>query len=776
MSAETARPKHSLVTKVADKKRMAKERTAQFRRGVTFQKAAAQGAKELKATGAGGDLRVLQDPDVYVTSVGKDLSSENVGEAAFLFLTNVTGEDPRPKKEPDTAEEAEKKKEKKAGRAKAPETLAREKRIENYKKKLVDLTLASGMNKDVVKKICIDTYSLEPVPYVPTSSIMAPSLRWAKTTDDNIRVFIDATKRLVVKMYPLDTILSAFIPASASKADEEKRDIPSVVDLANDIAISYYLTSLVCDYDRVVTPHFAYPVDWFIGPKIDADGVVFERNKETQKIKVTDVRTLDNTLAQYVVVERADMTLEALLESPSLSVRQLRSLLFQIFFSLDAAWRLNGYLHYDAHASNFMVRNLLTELESPYLNRAWAYKRPGVSTYSYLTVADHGHLFVEIIDAGRSRMFVSRDTDTVDPATGRRPLHLIGYSVREEYGIFVEETRDKHVDRSWDVRRIGLDLLASVDVDRLAMRQQEGSVTAVASDPAEANLARDLASLIGTMIGGNKFVEAVSKMAEKQTTDAKEDKKAKKAKKAVPEVVKKTPEEQARANMWQALKAAAVEVNANGIPTPETIYRVFHAAIVKAVVASPADYENLYFDTMISEVFFNLMVDPATVADYRDDTLHAASCLDHELFKGLQGPADEKQRLTLQGNSLVVGYVARKDVLLDPATGKYPPRGRSGADVNTESVGPDDSIDDKDDEASKGVPAASKAAGRAKLERVSMLKKAASTSKLPRAGKKANLKSEYTVCAGCGEEALGLALPERVPYCGLDCIWSEMDA
>jgi hypothetical protein len=747
---------HSLVIKANERQRLAKERAAQFRRGAVFRKAAAAAtAKARKGRGkAAEDVRIVQDPDVYVTAIAKDLSPENVAEAAFIFLTNTAGDTGEAAPAAPAAEEPKK------GKQKAPETVAREARLARYRARLADLNIASAMNKDVVKELFVKTYALEPVPYVPTSSVMAPSLRWAKTNDAELRVFIDATKRLVVKMYPLDVILASFIPASASASDEKKRDLPSIVDLVNDICVSFYLTRLVSDYERVVTPHFAYPVDWFIGPKIDADGVVFERDKETQKLRVTDVRTLDNTLAQYVVVERADMTLGALLESPSLSVRQLRSLLFQIFFSLEAAWQLTGYLHYDAHDGNFMVRNLLTELESPYLNRAWAYKRAGVRDYSYLTVADHGHLFVEIIDAGRSRMFVTRDADAVDPASGKRPLHLIGYSVRKDYGIIVEETNDEEVDRSWDVRRLGLDLLENVDVDKLVARQQEGTADSAVRDQAEAERGEQLAHLIGTMIGGRKFAEAVKKQS--QNVDY--------ARLLTLKVTRK-PEErkqlEAKKQMWEALVAAADTVLADASATGASVYRVFHAAIAKELARNAAGYPDLYFDTVITDVFFNHIVDPPTVALYRDYSLHVSSCLDHVFFKDLRGPADQEQRMALQSNALIVGYASKKDRLGDPTLGFY----QAPAAPEETTVVPENDEDESDgeDATAPGMSkAASKAAGRQKMERAS---KAIITRKSSRRGAVDATKTPLAACACCGEEATGLALPERVPYCGLDCVW-----
>ena len=751
---------HSLVIKTNERQRLAKQRAAQFRRGAVFRKASEEGAKARKG-GKGGaaaeDVRIVQDPDVYVTATGTDLSPENVAEAAFVFLSNTMGDAAEAVPAAEEQDDAVKKR----GKAKAPETLAREARLVRYKQRLADMFVASAMNKDAVTELFVKTYALEPVPYVPTSSAMAPSLRWAKTTDPDIRVFIDATKRLVVKMYPLDTILASFIPASASVSDDKKRDLPSIVDLANDICVSYYLTSLVRDYERVVTPHFAYPVDWFIGPKIDADGVVFERNKETQNLTVTNVRTLDKTLAQYVVVERADMTLGALLESPSLSVCQLRSLIFQIFFSLEAAWKLTGYLHYDAHSGNFMVRNLLTELDSPYLNRSWAYKRPGVASYSYLTLADHGHLFIEIIDAGRSRMFVSRDTDVVDPATKKRPLHLIGYSVRKEYGIIVEETRDERVDRSWDVRRMGIDLLETVNVDKLVARQQEGTVDSALRDQEEARLGLLLAHLIGTMIGGRRFAEAVKKCS--ATITYAEDLRLK--------IVRK-PEEraqlEAKASMWAALVTSADAILGDASATPATIYRVFSAAIGKEI-ARAGDYKELYYETVVSDLLFNHIVDPSTVGLYRDEALHVSSCLDHALFERLRGPLDESQRMVLQANALVVGFATKKDMLTDPVRGLY--AAPVGA-IEENTVSPDGEEEGSEELEPDASKTASKAAGRKKVERASkaiITKERSRRNMTAKPGEKT--KDVYAACASCGEEAMGLALPERVPYCGLDCVW-----
>jgi hypothetical protein len=713
---------HSLIISSSERQKRDKARKAQFRIGSIFRKASKIGAR-----GKGkDDARIIQDPDIFVQKIGELFTPANVSDAAFAFVSHSVHDDA------DIYKTNVPKGAKKDGR---------------YTRGLANLNAASAANKDRVLAIFTDTYVLEPVPYMPTSSLMAPTLRWATTKDSDVKIFIDNTKRIVVKMYPLGSIITEFVPKSASAADELNRELAPLVDLVNDICLSYYLTSLVRDYDHVVTPHFAFPIDWFIGPMIDGDHIKPIRNPDTGKLLgMAPVEVKADSLAQYVVVERADVTLSELMKSPSLSVRLMRSLIWQTLHALESAWLMKGYVHYDAHSSNIMVRYLLNELESPYLNRTWAYKRASEKDFYYLTLQDHGHMFVEIIDAGRSRAFVTLDSEEAGP-DGNKPLHLVGYPMLEEFGIFVNELDnsgpDTRVDRSWDVRRLGIDLMLELDIDAMVARQYEGVIattgttTGTKASSSEVTLASELKDLIGHMVGGMHFVRAIVAVIQGWAPESEPRNNAEKA------AWKITSSGQTA--LWELLSEACnALVNRTRTPSNLAVFVALETVIKKARKATWF-YKNLFFDVFLQTLLFNYILNPATNQITLDRDLHATSCISHALFQGLNSskrPVAEME--AIRQSALVVGFVAQRDILADPFRGTYHTK---------EEEKEDTSVDELNDDACRTTLAPIKR-GRPSLRRSILL------NPVP------------VKCVACGLNATGYAMPERsVPYCSNDCVW-----
>jgi hypothetical protein len=544
-------------------------------------------------------LQLVQDPAVYVEASsgvesGKNDAARIVAMAAFRFLTSdVDGQ-------------------------RTPEEAVGE--------------LISACNQknheQLVKSMLVDLYKLEPSPYVPTASFASPQLRWATTSDMAARTLIDNTRRVVVKAYPLSATIQQYMGKS--------RNAYALVDLANDMVLSSYLNALVLDFERVVTPHFAFIIDWIAGPEIDGDGLAVTRTNPNEPARITDVRFVPNSLAQYVVVERADVTLGSLLDKGGLTLRLLRAILFSAFYSLDAAWNVRRYLHYDFHGGNVMVRALGAELDSPFLGRVWAYKRAGDPHYFYLTAAEHGDLFVEIIDAGRSRMYVPHTPGFV----------LIGNPNFEDSGSFVDDAR---ADRSWDVRRIALDLLTSVDPDALTARSLGGTETAtvkpaqrkVAKTEADA-LAKDFKEFVIAALGGiGLLVEAVVS-ANTQV------------KKSRLPVFAKT--------FWAAAAAAVLSIR--GQVSAATVFDIL-APVFRGASSIPGFDGSRIFDAIVAPLFLAQVRVGATKV-----SLSAGSMLDHALFAPLRAPHVSE---TDRANALVVGYVSERDVIVDSLGGAASP-------------------------------------------------------------------------------------------------------
>ena len=488
-----------------------------------------------------------------------------------------------------------------------------------------------------VRTVLLDTYALEPQPYVPTQSFSAPTLHWAQARDAATRVFMDRTNRIVVKVYKLSEILK-----KALTSVRTERNLMPVVDLGNDLVLSYHLVALVSDYARVATPHFALLLDYFVAPELAPDpvGVVVTRpDGAGSKARVTDVSFVPGSLAQYVVVERADMTLGAFLDGEGLTLPLLRAVLFQAFFSLDAAWTLLGYLHYDFHAGNIMVRMLSNELDSPFIGRAWAYKRVGDAAYYYLRVSDHNNVFVEIIDAGRSRMFVPADDGMATVRTG--PRHLVGYPMLPSVGVFVDGAR---ADRSWDVRRLALDLLLFTNPAHLVARIHEGRVPGKerANDD-NADLLLKFKHFVITALGGVPVLTAALHLVAERLTSA-----------------KRTQPRTQRIAFWNAMDTAIKVLSATA--EPDALFDAVQHVVRKHPVSN-------VFDDVIEPLFFNTLVAvprPVTVPPPPSD-LSAGSCLAHPFFAALRanGYASPDE----MAGALLTGFVDSDDVLFNPYTG-----------------------------------------------------------------------------------------------------------
>jgi hypothetical protein len=256
------------------------------------------------------------------------------------------------------------------------------------------------------------------------ASIMAPRLflhgrarqRWQQ-------VLLDWNARVVAKAYALPS--------------------PDAVELAWDLLMSFAVVNpLVTHYRHVVTPHLAYTLDTFVAPLRSAGGA-----------PLRSAAGASAALAQYTVVEKADTTLGAALGS--LAAEQVRAVLAQVLWSLDAAWRVTRFTHGDPHPGNIMLRALAHEADTPYRNVDWVYVDDNDAQQQQLVVPARVHanaVFVELIDFGRASGVIRLG--------GPAPLLLPRCpSMTRAYDIGVEPDT---VDPSRDVRYLALALLDGV--------------------------------------------------------------------------------------------------------------------------------------------------------------------------------------------------------------------------------------------------------------------------------------------------------------------------
>lgn len=300
---------------------------------------------------------------------------------------------------------------------------------------------------------------------VTASSFARPHLHFGKLANAEMTQLIDWNERIVVKMYELAIIWN--------KPDQ-------LVDLAVDIMIGAAMGDLLVLRTRyVVSPHMTFQLDWF-------PGLTLKVGKNTSQGAVDPTRDIIRTQAsQYVVVERSDMTLRAFLDKKSVEPHVMRSLMWQLLYTLDASYAVGGYAHGDLHLGNIMVRDLNNEPLSPYKDKKWMYVRAhDVSGGPSLAVlGDHANFFLEVIDYGRSRVYcpVTPFRDNMD-ASANAPVDaervLIGNPLYVGFGIHADET---FLDRSWDVRRLFSMLLYEYDLSAYGTQTTDVSKRAIAN-------------------------------------------------------------------------------------------------------------------------------------------------------------------------------------------------------------------------------------------------------------------------------------------------------
>ncbi len=170
----------------------------------------------------------------------------------------------------------------------------------------------------------------------------------------------------------------------------------SVFEFTNEVLVARLLNTLVTGFRYTVTPHFTTFLGSFACNEITKiDGTVDASNKRL-----------------YAIYERADTSFKSFLlahRETSPDVAEVGTLVFQVLVSLEAAARLLGFAHNDAHFGNVMIRAVKG---TAYHNRIWAYKRAGHPNYYFLAPQQHKNNFVEIIDLGRATIMAEEPSET----------------------------------------------------------------------------------------------------------------------------------------------------------------------------------------------------------------------------------------------------------------------------------------------------------------------------------------------------------------------------
>ena len=287
-------------------------------------------------------------------------------------------------------------------------------------------------------------YVLDNAKPVVTRSSVSPRLHFAKLGNVNMQQLIDWNERIVVKMYELGKLVN---------------DAGRLIELATDVMIGAALGDmLVMNARYVVSPHMTFQLDWFPGPSISV-----KASPGATEPKRLFIAT---EASQYVVVERADQTLQDFLTSGRATPQVMRSCLWQLLYTLDAACETGDYAHGDLHPGNVMVRDLVNEPASPYLDKHWLYVRSHKTSGGppVAIVTDHDNMFVELIDYGRSRLYcpIEKTAPDVTEGTDARRV-LLGSDELVEFGIHSSQA---YLDRSWDMRRLCTYLLRDYDLNR----------------------------------------------------------------------------------------------------------------------------------------------------------------------------------------------------------------------------------------------------------------------------------------------------------------------
>lgn len=301
-----------------------------------------------------------------------------------------------------------------------------------------------------------------------TPSVPAPDQAWKTSFKANgmarARLIMDQIAEVKVTMYDI---------AKMRAVDRPEKLLNGLV---NEMIIGEALTRhLMLRGDYVVSPHVAVAFDHYIGPLY------------------TRQRTHDWSVpVQYIVTEHTEVTkslaslLDPMNSPPALEI--LRSIMWQVLYTLDAAYAVSGFLHGYLTPSYIRLQYLDRVNTSPYREKKWLYVRSHdrLGGPSIAVVGDHANIMVKLISFARSRIF-----EPVDDQRRRRVL--IGNDRLTNNGLYID---DERIDRSLDVRVLCTSLLFDLDLERYAK-----ATASVLPLPTTQNLIADLRDLLA--VGSN---------------------------------------------------------------------------------------------------------------------------------------------------------------------------------------------------------------------------------------------------------------------------------
>jgi hypothetical protein len=529
----------------------------------------------------------------------------------------------------------------------------------------------------------------------PESSALAPRLRWAHVGARGVRGIMDWASRVVVKAYALTAPPKApsapvkgrrgAARARAPAGAAPYRDGDELFEIALDLLISATVVNgFVTDYADVVTPHFVYQVDWFLGPPVSAvrartDGV-FEPEfapgtPNTPKEVTLDAKVATAPLVEYVVNEAMDVEFSKLLEASTTdagmdryegrwNLLSFRALLTQYLLALDAAFDVAGFQHNDFHAGNAMVTIATREAESPFTEQTLVYRRGDVHRADRrlfaIPAAEHNNMVGQIIDFGRARAFARR-ADVVD----EEPV-LLANPYFAEFGIY--GVGDERLDRSWDVRRLGIDMVAHVDLGRLARAVPDDAGVDVASVLAAAKLTLVvMAHLEHFALVCASDALAANAVAKKRDADDVEYARSVSARFAT--LVRDNAAVFSAPDLGSYARAA---LNKMAASRAVALYDLIQPLLAEDGVYDAVNDVIFAWRTMRA-VFTGRLDAPE---NGRHPALSAGTCLDHmPFFAPLAVAPAQEPRLAdavRDGTALVVGVVRSDMVAFDPVTGRAP--------------------------------------------------------------------------------------------------------
>jgi len=242
--------------------------------------------------------------------------------------------------------------------------------------------------------------------YTVKEEIIADS--FITSTKFNVFKKEENNQNLFMKNIPLPIINNDYFDLSFRNED-------IINEVFNEITIGYFLNQLNCI-------HFNTIIDWFIlYRKYDITQIKsildLQYLDENDKIELNDLIKNNNkiytyTAHQIIISEKADFILcEYLYQYPYINT--LRSILFQIYYTLELAWNEFGYTHNDLHDRNIMLKHCINNNNNNTSTNLIYNRKEYNNNQSYsIPKSDTNNYIVKIIDYGRNRIHLNKNKNS----------------------------------------------------------------------------------------------------------------------------------------------------------------------------------------------------------------------------------------------------------------------------------------------------------------------------------------------------------------------------